>query len=86
MHTEDKAKTKWCPHARITASDGAPPHNRFFSDASCEESLECMCVGSACMAWRWSQPQTRYVPEDSAAALQPQHSPTGYCGLSGRPE
>ncbi len=40
MHTEEEAKTKWCP--QIVDAD---------SLMSGEQSGDC--IGSRCMAWRW---------------------------------
>lgn len=63
MITEAEAKTKWCPLARtpIDAPDGLItgfiPANR--SERGLPAS--CLCIGSACMAWRWieSHPASR---------------------------
>lgn len=63
MMTEEKAKGKWCPFARIAhyPTDECAPkdiitsHNRL----SCEETgedrrpLASRCIPSECMAWRW---------------------------------
>lgn len=52
MMTEDEAKTRWCPFVRVTASPEewhtnrptfAEVHNKGFD----------LCIGSACMAFRW---------------------------------
>lgn len=60
--TEDEAKTKTCHKTLIpvASSDGSAP---WFSPQ--------LCLGSACMAWRWG-----------ADAFRPYD---GYCGLAGRP-
>jgi hypothetical protein len=54
LMTEEEAKSKWCPHARVSddeAGDGATGgNNRWLRARSAEE---CMCIGSGCMAWRW---------------------------------
>lgn len=57
--TEDKAKTKWCPHVCSVPAvadgkggwdipTGIPAHNRLAGTA-----LVGRCIASACMAWRW---------------------------------
>lgn len=47
--TEEEAKTKWCPFARIPfyATSGTLTVNRDRSG-----SVAARCVGSECMAWR----------------------------------
>lgn len=84
--TEDEAKTKWCPHAVASHTD---PRQKL----GAKEWLHA-CIGSACMAWRWSiflNPD--YVPADySIFPGRPaigdqfvQSNTHGYCGLAGKP-
>lgn len=66
--TEEEAKTKMCPMTFPR------------SGSIGERGQEDPCIGSACMAWRWSD-------EYSKTDLGGGHSinePTGYCGLAGR--
>ena len=67
--TEDEAKTKWCPQARVATerhADGGS--NRVqYADRSWDTTLGSRCIASACMAWRTTSSQH------------------GYCGLAGRP-
>lgn len=67
--TEDEAKTKWCPFARI--SDGEPP-----TSVNRPEPYGDVphCLGSGCMAWRWE------VPDPATYKSAP-----GFCGLAGKP-
>lgn len=70
--TEDEAKTKWCPFARVMVtadSDGA--------DGGLRGPI---AVGSACMAWRWK--------EFPVAGSQPYafRQAGGGCGLAGTPQ
>jgi hypothetical protein len=66
--TEEEAKTKWCPFARLTFStEGFAAGNRFDDCAWAEK--RALCIGSACMAWRWG---------DNAET-------SGSCGLAGKP-
>jgi hypothetical protein len=46
--TEQEAKTKWCPAAR--ADQQGHTANR---DPFGRPDGACLCIGSACMAWRW---------------------------------
>lgn len=75
MMTEEEAKAKWCPFARLVlTSEGFPSGNRFQENSFVGETR---CIGSACMAWR------KYT-----AVVQPMGTPKadyGYCGLAGRP-
>jgi hypothetical protein len=63
--TEDEAKTKWCPFARMKvashADEGVPavnePQTTFNRIAINSQSApfiadQARCIGSACMAWR----------------------------------
>lgn len=62
MHTEDEARTKWCPFARVVGQDmnGEREYegNRVYlapDDTSLDDILghfSAKCAGSACMAWR----------------------------------
>jgi hypothetical protein len=57
--TEAEAGTKMCP----------------IQNDSPDERLVPICVGSECMAWRWSN-------QDAG----PNDPPTGFCGLAGIPQ
>ena len=52
--TEDEAKTKWCPFVRLkfAATSDAPSCNRDEGQTA-SFKRQTMCIGSACMAWRW---------------------------------
>jgi hypothetical protein len=54
--TEEEAKTKWCPQARaqIERTESAPVGNR---DRGSRPDIDCLCIGSACMWWRWNDPE-----------------------------
>lgn len=76
--TEDEARTKWCPFARVPheALDREPVYSsdnveRFTKRAVTVNRSEsgtvkvgALCIASACMAWRWP----------------------GFCGLAGAPQ
>ncbi|MCM8736631.1 hypothetical protein M5E06_21115 [Azospirillum sp. A1-3] len=68
LMTEEQARTKWCPHARVTdgsCSDESGGNNRWL-DAKGEEN--CRCIASDCMAWRFVDAEPiyarRYVSDD----------------------
>lgn len=101
--TEEEAKTKWCPFVRITPeSEGFhPTSNREQPMLKTNDAgVISMCIGSHCMAWRWSRrgmvevPEKTFGPEaksimsaSDAALLKQDGTPVpdlGYCGLAGR--
>lgn len=97
--TEDEAKTKWCPHARVVCYDDEappeyiPPANRAAISEAGHRRINnnpetSRCIASACMAWRWtfSPRQAEHAAKDAPMA----HSKSpfvarGYCGLAGSP-
>ena len=97
MITEDEARQKWCPLARVWAAGEMHPNgaNRFVSDSdhTPEKHTEAFvkgttCMASACMAWRWDweNARTREISrkgEGMEVVTQPTH---GYCGAFGHPE
>jgi len=77
--TEEEAKTKWCPYARLGSStSGLGGFNRFISPAREADFDGTRCVGSACMAFRWS-PDTTLEMSGHIVTRQ------GFCGLAGKP-
>lgn len=53
--TEDEAKTKWCPHAVASHTDPRVKVQYADDGTVCLEPVfRHNCIGSACMAWRWS--------------------------------
>jgi len=71
MDTEEEAKQKFC-HLRV----GMVP-----SSAREAEIEYANCLGSRCMAWRWTKEYTAEMEPPKDFALVP----TGYCGLAGNP-
>ena len=56
--TEDEAKTKWCPFSRQAApcdSQAAGTNGNRWGADDPTSAAGYRCIGSACMAWRWSQ-------------------------------
>ncbi len=55
MLTEDEAKQKWCPFARIGGGQGVDgaAYNRIEHHGGDISHTAAQCIGSACMAWRW---------------------------------
>lgn len=72
--TEDEAKRMWCPLARAVDLAGAIPvaanRNRMGAD------VDCMCIASACMAWRVAKPSTKAVIERTEQEAA-ENSPAG---------
>lgn len=82
--TEEEAKTKWCPHARVGFTGAAG--NRYSMDIDkSQASPFAVCIGSACMSWRWESFASRDNPTRAPGAGQSFDMTRGYCGLAGRP-
>lgn len=97
--TEEEAKTKWCPETRVhvVPDMGGVYVNKPLSESNTygyatEKSV--MCIGSACMAWRWATNGGHYE-----AVAPNHHGPSfarlipgtgtlstthGYCGKAGK--
>ncbi len=83
---EEEAKEKWCPFSRqlgtlTSISDGEivsmGTQNRGHQMGGPLQN--CMCIGSACMAWRWEG-------AEGGRMLNPTNKDhPGYCGLAGKP-
>ena len=74
MLTEEEARRKWCPHARVQLelpTEGNPPVNR--------DNANIFCMASLCMAWRW-------VPMNAAEIAWRGGKQSGNCGAFGRPQ
>ena len=84
MHTEEEAKSKWCPFVRAVGGEitfeGESKHaaqqgsfNRITDGAAGRVAWPtggATCIGSQCMAWRWDAEEFREPPK------------RGYCGLA----
>lgn len=65
MTTEAEASKRWCP---LTTLHSARP--TFLTS----DSLYGACIGSHCMAWRWSTQlrRTYRIADDAAATVEPE--------------
>lgn len=72
--TEQEAKTKWCPQS--TSGDYRPDPNN-----AGKEVRHPLCIGSACMAWRWDSVGMEY----EHAGYGGRERGKGHCGLAGQP-
>ena len=90
MLTEDEARGKWCPFARVrtwTAENGGgvPTNAASANRHSAGLMPGSICVASACMAWRWLLEPDRQpgeVPRVGGVVLTKRVR--GFCGLAGR--
>lgn len=98
--TEDEAKAKWCPHARIANDTGA--FNTEYAGGRVVPSS--FCIASACMAWRAlpsgdttakinaiREHRERHgsslvAAKDAVEAAWVETSDEGFCGLAGSPQ
>lgn len=71
--TEDEAKKRWCPEARV-GSPHATARNRMDGDSHALLTGS-RCMASQCMAWRWDYNGPTF---DGSPV-------NGYCGKAGRP-
>lgn len=76
MMTEEEAKKKWCPHTQVAVVESGAASNRESFALASQKGYD-LCLGSACMAWRWSVgPMANDAPDVKYK---------GYCGLAGKP-
>ena len=77
LHTEDEAKTRWCP---MTARNGS-------AAAGAQASGTIHCIASNCMAWR-KHDQVGIGPDGEKRERdmdgRTRWVDRGYCGLAGR--
>lgn len=88
--SEEEAKTKWCPFARLAPGEmtdtganlvgGSAGWNRIVSERGVTTPNAAKCFASDCMAWRTvSRGDERDYPRDYGPPVD------GYCGLAGAP-
>lgn len=75
--TEDEAKKRWCPFARLYNMNRA---HEMVSAPEPEWPAQCACIASACMAWRWTDPLYQ-----NPALAELNKDRNGHCGLAGKP-
>jgi len=79
--TEEEAKTKWCPFARVldwgAAAEGFAAPNRWHDGMHTGKIANC--IGSACMAWRLEY-RVQTIGDKTTSVLI-----GGFCGLAGKP-
>lgn len=78
MHTEDEARTKWCPLVRVGERASGAAENR--PDGSYN------CIASECMAWRWAQKLNPNHPigMNTTEPAFIDDTTHGFCGLAGK--
>lgn len=90
MMTEEEAKTKWCPEARVAMIQHrgrvSVSSNRdislFVPTNSFDPNTDITkCIASACMCWRWD---VRKRLTNVGMVDIPKDEWTGHCGLAGR--
>ena len=78
--TEDEAKTKWCPHVRISdcGADNSVASNRNMMDGA-----GYCCIASDCMMWSLDYKRMPVVTiNGSAAEMDTDEVIGGHCGLT----
>ena len=92
MYTEDEAKQKWCPKARVADYNAADKNSPVLAATNRHAGVKtgkdgkprilrknAMCIASQCMAWRWG----RLTRLGTDRVIDPRQ---GYCGAFGKPE
>lgn len=75
--TEEEAKTKWCPHARVLEGYA----ERTSANRTAEGKPAGLCIGSGCMAWRWVDgPEDVFMGDPKLGGRL--EKAEGYCGLA----
>jgi hypothetical protein len=92
--TEDEAKTKGCcgpvgcGHQDFERNTYIDVQNSSIGNTVMKTTAfpigTRVCIGSACMAWRWI-PRTRAGGVNEGYADIPASPTAGFCGLSGKP-
>ena len=70
--TEDEARARKC-HRRLRDVNGPISHEHGY------------CIASECMAWRFSGFLEKGEECPVSGITVQEHTPTGYCGLAGKP-
>lgn len=86
MQTEEKAREKWCPMARVSDTGGGNryPHVHDLANGH----AFARCLASDCAAWRWAN-DSDGEPSYHRTKIGEGHydnAPLGYCGLAGAPQ
>ena len=93
MMTEEEAKKRWCPMARVHISRSLSGSEYYSNNRLALHDLTT-CIASGCMAWRWElewdwAKRIEANRELSKMSLQEVTGMTpreGYCGLAGKQE
>ena len=79
--TEQEAKAKWCPFARVDSTGSNRPNPGPNADT---QAGWPPCIGSACMAWRWDPNQAVGEYNSQYDRIKKPHMRRGSCGLAGK--
>jgi hypothetical protein len=78
MHTEQEAKTKWCPFGAGAKEFGENGTNNVPLRVYTQPST-AHCIASACMAWQWVHGNP-HEAKSAGGILLPREQWPGYCG------
>jgi hypothetical protein len=81
--TEVEASLRWCPHVREHTPVGKGTKdvaigNRYLDSNGQDDYTNpagCRCIGSMCLAWRWTDPQRGYCGLAGRPTYQPINEP-----------
>lgn len=86
--TEDDAKKKWCPFARVFVDYDARGGMMAMTSANrClpQNDQANLCIGSECMAWRNIRVMVSGTTNPGGPPPKFENNGHGYCGLAGKP-
>ena len=79
LMSEEVAKTKWCPMARVMNIQGQGGGNRWDgSGAPMDGPTNCQCIASKCMMWQLTE---EFIIVSEPDVVPVVRANAGYCGL-----
>ena len=87
IFTEEEAKTKWCPMARVTdcTDDNRKSWPTFNRIGGMPDPInDAHCIASECMLWVGTDNILFPEKQSPSDATEPVYKSAGYCGLTSK--